>query len=509
MKALGEALDHLVEQGKALVAETVDAAVVSQLSQIDADALKVLCLAAGWEFSLFDRAGEPLDATQPVPEGFGPYRLHMNKPPVAPGVLQLLTRSGLRRALQEDNQAPIWAVFGFTGQIPSGKRVLQGWDESIAPVEIPATKSPRRLVREYTQIRRVPIDVRLWLTGELEEASFSQPAAQIWVAAATAALIACLPSEIDPDDARLKFRGPPRLELSWLKHDEEPLGRDAFNTLQCVVAWIFENEREAELRHTLLAGELARSGSSQGGTLEFLKSHLKHALESAQIAYQMSLSETARDTLKVLGELRKTVTDETAKLSEMSRQLTGAVSAAVATGIGLVAARVAANAPSVLIVSIVLVVLVYIAMIIASGIRFMQLQRSLRSEWQHRLYRFLPNAEYTTLVTEPTRRAERSFMTTAWLGGAAVVALSLACGWFAFVDGRVGNARSQYPAVKSVPGVSLAAVPDRPTSVLHSAASAEDHSDARCRQNRERCQQPSIPRPSTSLKAPPAKNLGK
>lgn len=432
MKALADAIDHLVQTGGVFVRESFDSAMVSNLTERDTDALKALCSDIEWRYSVLDAAGEQVDGDRPTPEGLGPYRLHVRKPPSEQGVLRLLTLSGLRDALRNDDQSPVWSVAGFTGRIATGLRIIQGWDEAELPKQEPPTKSPRRLVREYTQARTVPVDLRLWLSEELDEHTFEQPAARLWVQAAMAALTACLPNEIDPDEGTLKFRGPPRLELCPFRAAEEGIERGLFNGLLRALRWIFENGREAELKHTLLAGELARSGPSNEDVVEFLRTHLEHSLESAEIAYQMTLSETGRDTIKILGELRKTVSDETAKLADMSRQLTGAVSAAVATGIGLIAARVAANAPTLLIIAVVGVVLVYIAMIIASGIRYMLLQRSLRGEWQHRLYRFLPASEYATLVTLPTKKAEDSFRTTAYLGAIAVLILSVACAWFAF-----------------------------------------------------------------------------
>ncbi|MGG2102701.1 hypothetical protein [Stenotrophomonas sp. NRRL B-14846] len=431
MKALADAIDHLVDAGGVYVREVADSAMVSGLGERDTDALRALCRELKWEYVVLDAAGEQVDGVQPTPEGLGPYRLQVKKPEAEGGVLRLLTLSGFRNALRDEAQAPIWAIAGFTGRIVTGLRALQGWDDATPPKEEPPTKSPRRLVREYTQARKVPIDLRLWLPTELDEATFNQPVAQIWVQSAMAALTACIPNEIDPDEGTLKFRGPPRLELSRFRPAEVAVERALFNSLVKALRWTFENEREAELKHTLLAGELARSGPSSEDVVVFLRTHLEHSLESAEIAYQMTLSETGRDTMKILGELRRTVSDETAKIADMSRQLTGAVSAAVATGIGLIAARVAANAPTLLIMAVIGVVLVYIAMIIFSGLRYMRLQSSLRGEWQHRLYRFLPASEYTTLVTAPTKQAESSFRMTAYLGGAAVMILSLACAWFA------------------------------------------------------------------------------
>jgi hypothetical protein len=141
----------------------------------------------------------------------------------------------------------------------------------------------------------------------------------------------------------------------------------------------------------------------------------------------MALADTSRDTLKVLGDLRKAVGDEIAKLNDMGRQLAASVAAAVATGIGLVAARIAAGTPSWLNLTVTVVVTMYVAMIVLSGVHFIRLQRSLRGEWQPRLYRFLPTSEYARMVDTPVAKAERGFFRIAWCGGAAVLLIALAC----------------------------------------------------------------------------------
>ena len=183
------------------------------------------------------------------------------------------------------------------------------------------------------------------------------------------------------------------------------------------------------MRHILLATELARSGAADENTLAFLSVHLNDALESAQIAYQMTLAHTSRDTLITLSDLRKAVTDEAAKLTELSRQLSTAVAGALATGIGLVAARVTAHAPATLVAALMTVVAVYVVMVIASGYQFIRLQRHLRAEWRPKLYRFLPPKDYSRLVAEPAKRAERVFICTALIGGVAILALGFVCVW--------------------------------------------------------------------------------
>lgn len=484
--ALAEAIDCLVETGQAFVAESESAVIVSALSATHASELKVLCEPLGWPVELFDGVGESWDSAEAPDPGFAPFRLVIQKPASPANTLRLLSNHAFAEWLKAGHVAPRWHVARFAGSLVTGARIIQSWEGTQEPVMLASTKSPRALVKEFGNVRRVPEDVRHWLAPALETELFTQPVAQVWVRAASAALISCLPDEIDAENGALKFRGPPRLTLPRFDVAADVLDHATFNTLMEVSRWLFEHEREAEMRHILLAAELARSGAAADSTLAFLRQHLAHAWESAQIAYQMALAETGRDTLKVLSDLRKAVTEETAKLSDISRQLTGSVAAAVATGIGLIAARVATNAPAALIAIVMLVVALYITMVISSGVQFMRLQRQLRTDWQHRLYRFLPEAEYTRMVVTPTGKAERSFVWTAWLGGVAVAVLTLACGWAVLAPTSATTTSMDVPAQPAIPFAPPpspetdmgSTTPAKPTSATVMPAPAKDSSKA-------------------------------
>ncbi len=478
--ALAEAIDRLVEIKQAYVTESESIATVSALSAAHASEIKILCEPLGWSVRLFDSADEPWDSVEAPDPDFAPFRVIIQKPVAPADTLQLISNCAFAQWLEIGHAAPRWYIARFTSSLVIGARVLQSWEGMQEPVVMAATKSPRALVKEFGNVRRVPEDVRYWLASALEVEHFAQPTTQIWVRAASAALLCCLPDEIDAVDGTLKFRGPPRLTLPGFDTATETLDHATFNTLLGVCRWIFENEREAEMRHVLLAAELARAGTASGSTPAFLCQHLAHAWESAQIAYQMILAETGRDTLKVLSDLRKAVTDETAKLSDISRQLTGSVAAAVATGIGLIAARIAAKAPAELIVIVMLVVALYIAMVISSGVQFMRLQRQLRTDWQHRLYRFLPEAEYVRMVATPTAKAERSFVWTAWLGGIAVTVLTLTCTWVVVAPTSVVPESSIVtvpPASQFSPSSNSSSVTETFTSDKSSAETAISRSD--------------------------------
>lgn len=456
--ALAEALDRLVETDLAYIKEAERTATVSALSAAHAAEISTLCGSLGWQVDLFDRANEPWGRDETPDPDFAPFRAVIQKPAAPVDTLQLLSNHAFAQWLESGHTAPRWHVARFTGSLVVGMRVIESWGGVQEPQILATTKSPRALVKEFGNVRRVPEDVRFWLASALEIEHFAQEATQVWVRAASAALVCCLPDEIGAEDGTLQFRGPPRLTLPRFDASSDTLDHATFNTLLDVTRWVFENEREAEIRHILLAAELARAGTPSESTSTFLFQHLTHAWESAQIAYQMVLAETGRDTLKVLTDLRKAVTEETVKLSDISRQLAGSVAAALAAGIGLIAARVAVKAPAEIVLIIMLVVALYIAMVTASGIQFMRLQRQLRKDWQHRLYRFLPEAEYERMVARPAARAERSFVWTAWLGGTAVAALTVTCIW-------VVLAQSATPTSSKVPA-------QPPTQLAPSASSS-------------------------------------
>lgn len=426
---LARTIDSLVLDHGVYIDESNDRATVSNLSAEHVIELQAICVALTWSTQLFDSAGELWD-TEPEID-YGPYRLEIDKPAPAEDTIQLLSNRAFSKLLLEGHAASKWKVAQIECTLLAGTRVIAPWNVDQVVEITAATKSPRTLVKEFGGERKVPDDVRPWLADALPE-HFDHPSTQVWVHAASAALIRCLPNEIDAETEDLKFRGPPRLVLPKFDGTNDPLDQKTYTTLVCAITWVFENQREAEMRHVLLAAELARSGTMVENAGSFLKQNLADAWESAKIAYEMAIAESGRDTLKVLSDLRKAVTEETAKLSDMGRQLNAAVAAALATGIGLMAARVATNASPLLITLVMVIVAIYIATIIISGLQFMSLQRQLRQDWQHRLYRFLPKEEYQKMVVSPTRKAERTFTLMAWLGGIAVTLLTGVCIYWAF-----------------------------------------------------------------------------
>ncbi|MCP8883593.1 hypothetical protein NIM87_08790 [Devosia sp. XJ19-1] len=147
----------------------------------------------------------------------------------------------------------------------------------------------------------------------------------------------------------------------------------------------------------------------------------------------MSVAKVSADNLKALADLRKAVTDETGKIADAVRQVVGAIASALAIGIGLIAARVAANAPGPLVLAVMVVVAAYIFVVIYSGHKFAALQRGLRDMWRSQIYRFLSQDEYQKLVIQPSLDAEKILTKVSWIGGITVAATFAVAAWVALV----------------------------------------------------------------------------
>lgn len=421
---LAELLDELVVNGLVHLSEHSSSLIVSNINELNLKKILPLCSQLGWITVIRDNASEVWEFDQ-ITEGLEPFRLNIEKPKGADEQIFVLTNTGFEKLLLQEFTIFNWRIARLNHSIKTESILLQPWagEETAEPSSL--LKNPRSLVKEYTNSRTVPADIRSWLLkGDVD---LTNTAASVWANVAARLLLRSICNEIDPENNHLKFKGLPKLELTQDGSASfiASLGEKAFLKLQEAARWVYENEREAEMRHTLLSTECGRSGSALQSAAEFASKFIDAALDSARIAYQMSLSDTSKDTLKVLADLRKAISEETSKATETTRQLASAITAAIAVGIGLLITRITTATPPTLIIGIMLVVVVYVAVVIFSGVQFISIQKTLRREWQPRLYRFIPIDEYTKLVINPTSRSEKTFYISAAMSGVAVIALAI------------------------------------------------------------------------------------
>jgi hypothetical protein len=415
-------LDGLADASAAVVTESNSAVIVFGLSADNAAKVIEHAKLTSFFCDIADEEGTHYSVDE-ITESFGPYTVTINKPNRAG--LQLLTNTGFRSYLNDERTETIWHIARLRTAIVTLGRIFLPWEKEEDFEPGPGMKNPRTLVKESSTSRTVASDIRPWILRS-GTASLTCASSLVWVKACIAVCLRCLPDEVDAANEELRFKGPPKRSVGFYKASPgDEVDFLAFEYLQSAVTWIFELENQAEVRSLYFKAEVVRSGLPlKTDPITFLKS-LDSALEGAKIAYAMSVSELGKDTVKALADLKKSITEDTAKLTDATRQTIGAVAAALAVGVGLLAARIAAKAPINLIGSIMIIVAVYIALIIMTGWNLVRLQRQLREDWHPKIYRFLTDAEYLSMVERPAKTAEYAFIFGASVGGVIVASLTI------------------------------------------------------------------------------------
>lgn len=379
-----------------------------------------------WEFKVFDTGNNQFELND-LDDDFGPFRVDIEKGDLDPGVLSLVSNTGFAQMLRRDAHPPVWKVAGLTELIETIGVTFLPWHEEARDAPIPPSqRNPRTLVREFADASSVPASLNPWLLLKTDDFRAADPASKIWMNEAARKLMLTLPDEYADDTGAMRFKGPPRLDLTRPNREAEcydDASNDGFVILQEAVGWVFGLERETEMRHILLATEIARSGGTMEDAASFLCAHLADALEAAKTAYQLQLAGISSDTLKTLAELRKSVTEDTSKIADATRQVVGSVAAAIAVGLGMLAARVSTDADPMIVVLVMTLAIIFVAINIISGFVFTRLQRDVREQWKPRLYRFLEANEYDDLVAKPARKAENGLFWASVMGAAAIVAI--------------------------------------------------------------------------------------
>ena len=390
------------------------------------------CDGLGWKVTFQDKRENKWSSDE-LAEEYAPFTIIIQKPDAPADVLRLVSNAGLLDWLSRADDRRVWQIGSLQTAFRTFAIAFEPWDSrSLEPHQHVETRAARRLVREATVIRQVPESINRWLLSEPEDFPTDDGAAATWANLAAFKLTLVLPTELDGERQILRFNGPPRLDLkvpSELSEILANLSMEGFLSLQAAVDWVFEIEREAEMRHILLATELARSRGSEDVTETFLKENIADALAGAKTAYQMQLAGMSGDALKALSELRKAISEDTAKTADGTRQIITAVAGALAVGVGMIAARLSGTVNPDLLKIVLGLAATYVAITILSGALLTRLQRKTRKAWQPRLYRFLPTSDYDALVSNPAKTAERTLLGASVLGVVAIILMLYAMSW--------------------------------------------------------------------------------
>ncbi|MDX2385091.1 hypothetical protein GOD60_13950 [Sinorhizobium medicae] len=420
---------------------------VNQLSGAEAKELFALFQADGWlDLTIVDTGGElSVDMLDGISGG---VRITARGAELPSGVQAVLTISGFERLLSRPASSSYVWVEGLTAIVDTIAVRYAPWGTIDPFVPADSLPNPAKVVRVLNGQKAVE-GLGRWLLVD-SEANVSDWALAPWRSKAVSRLLTAIAHEVEPS-GELLFRGPP--PARFIDAHADSVSALQFAAIQRAVRWAYENERELENRHGLLAAEIART-SLRNGQLVELASTLEHALEGAKIAYNFGVTQQSKDTLRALTDLRKAISDDTAKLSEVTRSISTAVVGAVFANIGVIIARLTIS-PKTQYVGVAALILagvlaIYVMSMIISGYHYVSIQRQLRRDWKEKLYRFLPPDEYKKMVEDPASRAESGFKISALAGVVMIILSSIAVFQIAYTGSTEAEAPTSTQSAPSV-----------------------------------------------------------
>lgn len=418
-KELGELLDDWAASARAIIVETVQAITASGLSADDARGLAVRLDGMRWAVSIVDGAHTPTGIGELDIE-MGPFIATIEKPTTS---LSFVTCIGFAASLASGAATGVCQLARTSVSFATGLALFCPWGSGDVFSPSTETKSPLDLVREGSENRVVPGDIRKWLLRtEVTEEAWSDPAFRTFADAAASALIRSIASEVLGRN-RLAFNGPPRLSVEMPDGSAlDDLQRRGFQALQASAAWVYQHKSSAEQRHALYAAEFARMVSHRDALWDAVSSSGQDILTGARMAYSLSQADLSREAIKAQADLRKSIAEDMAKAADSTRTLATAIAVAIATGVGLMAARSTSTTEPWVLTAIASIVAVYLLVVAISGWMYISLQKRLREQWRQRFYRFVPEEDYIAMVTKPAQAATLPYH----LVGAAAVVISFA-----------------------------------------------------------------------------------
>ena len=414
MRKLAKTLNDWSLNNHAIVSEQSDLIIVSELDTSNAKRLLEFCTALEWSYEATDGSDTNCNIGD-IDQAIAPVRVDVHKPSVDDGVYLCVTERGFE-ALMDEEPTHLTRIYVSTLENSFKSKLSQflPWASEADQLTISECKKPRDLVKCFGGVNRVPKDVRSWLLYDMDfDPNTRCPIFNIWAGHASNNLLYSIASEVNFEAKWIDFIGPPKLRVELNPEDRDlytEIGIEGFFALQRAASWVYEDPTSSEQRLIYLAAEFARSCSNHEQISHHISRNLSHALEGAKIAYRLGLSEISLSTLNALSQLRATVSDETSKISDSTRQMTTSILAAVASGAALIIVRLNANTNVWVIGCLTVVIFAYLMWVSVSGHKFLGIQRKLREQWKQRLYRFLTEKEYSAMVDEPIEQAERTYM---------------------------------------------------------------------------------------------------
>lgn len=296
--------------------------------------------------------------------------------------------------------------------------------------DIPSTAiaiNPRKLVKDFVPDREIADDLSPWLL--LEAPTVTSEVYEAWRHQAARRLLGGLVNVALQEGGQvwLQASGPPLFRIATA----DPVLEDGLDELTNGVEWVYLTGHDLDARHLIFAVELARAYRSATPFSEVVR----QACESAATTYEAHVQSTSRETLKALADLRKTIIDETQKITQRAQDLASSLWRDVAISASPFVLKILGDATKLpnarIAAGFYFAAAVFIIVSFGLQVRingaYLKNQRHARAKWFETLYAVISSTERKTIAEDPISKAESAYKETRLFVGAvyAVLAVTL------------------------------------------------------------------------------------
>ncbi|TKK17845.1 hypothetical protein EcCFBP13530_16005 [Enterobacter cancerogenus] len=353
-----------------------------------------------------------------------------------PGILRIFTLEGWRTFLLQDprlRQYHLICALFISESFETQQWKVVPWKQmhpEDSETDVPARTASvtKSIIRCFSTDFLPPDTIAPWLL--ISGNNMTDEPMKLWASLACRELLKCFVNELF--SAQIKKVGlsgkPPRK----IPFGEEYAALPAFDVIQETTRWIFLEGNETELKHTFLSSELAREWPEGVTFCEGIVYRLSPALESARLLYKAHIRTGGKDTLKSLGDLRKSLAEETQKIQQQSRDLSSALWKDMALVISTLVLRYSlealkASGPQKVYALAFCALALYIAISYGMSVYINRHALSLleknRTTWRSKLYGFLDEQDYRELAGLPVNAAIQSYRRVERITSAIVLIL--------------------------------------------------------------------------------------
>ena len=214
-----------------------------------------------------------------------------------------------------------------------------------------------------------------------------------------------------------------------------PFSEQLFVAVTDAARWVYASGRDVDTRFALFTYELSREWPDALTFGEGFAARGELALEAAKTAFRAYVQETSKDTLKSLGELRKTLSEEVTKVVSQTRDLLGTMWRDFMVAATALLGRVVllgADKPLInpgplksLLSGAALFLVFSLILALRTNAKFMSIADISRTDWRRKLYGFVNDEDFKKLSDAPLLDSTREYKRVVrWVVFAYVVVIS-------------------------------------------------------------------------------------